>query len=244
MGIFLIGCAVLLAVGCAAVRLEAPGEEEKGRTAATEEQARSPEATASEEARCEGTRTFDVFKKQGISYIADSSVQPGDSEARFITNDLPGCPNGGLLPGTEKPDRLAGEEGEDEVRGLGAADTLTGGHGRDVIYGGPGDDGLYGGGKEPLEFIRDSSKNVLYGGAGRDELVGANGEDVLYGGEGDDRWLFGYGGEDVLYGGDGNDFVDGSFDGQRRDRLYCGKGKDEYDADRNDYVDSSCEVKY
>ena len=28
-----------------------------------------------------------------------------------------------------------------------------------------------------------------------------------------------------------------------RDELYCGEGKDEYTADRLDYVDSSCEKK-
>jgi hypothetical protein len=28
-----------------------------------------------------------------------------------------------------------------------------------------------------------------------------------------------------------------------RDELYCGPGKDEYHADRLDYVDSSCEEK-
>jgi hypothetical protein len=61
--------------------------------------------------------------------------------ARFTTNDLPGCPKGGLLSGTDKPDQLAGEEGADEVRALGGNDFLAEGHGRDaidVIYGGPG----------------------------------------------------------------------------------------------------------
>ena len=49
-------------------------------------------------------------------------------------------------------------------------------------------------------------------------------------------------GEDVLYGGDGNDVLTG-VDDRQRDKLYCGKGKDEYVADKNDYVDSSCEKK-
>src|SRR5215203_4040679 len=55
---FLLGCAVLLFLGCAAGRSEAP--EEQGHTEATKEQARSPEGTASEEAQCEGTRTFQM----------------------------------------------------------------------------------------------------------------------------------------------------------------------------------------
>jgi hypothetical protein len=28
-----------------------------------------------------------------------------------------------------------------------------------------------------------------------------------------------------------------------KDKLYCGKGKDQYYADKKDYVSSSCEVK-
>jgi hypothetical protein len=57
---FLIGCAVLLlGVGCAGTRSKAPPEEKRQEhtEATTKEQTRSPEATASEEARCEGTRT-------------------------------------------------------------------------------------------------------------------------------------------------------------------------------------------
>ena len=240
---FLIGCAVLLVVGCAGARSEAPQEEQQGHTEATKEQAHSPEAT-SEEDRCKGTRTFDVLKEQGIDYISDGSVKPGDAEARRITNDVPGCPTGGPLSGTDEPDRLAGGEGGDEVRGLGAADMLSGGPGPDIIYGGPGGDALYGGGGI-LEFepSTDRSKNVLHGQAGADELTGQRGDDVLYGGAGDDKGLWGVGGEDVIYGGDGNDFLYGIFDGGERDELYCGKGNDEYDADKNDYVDSSCEVK-
>jgi RTX calcium-binding nonapeptide repeat (4 copies) len=225
VGTYLIGCAVLLmVVGCAGVRSQAPQEEEQGHTEATKEQEGAPEAT-SEEARCEETRTFDVLKRQNIAGIADSSVQPGDPEALYTTNDLTGCPTGGVLSGTDEPDRLAGENSEDEVRGLGAADTLLGGYGSDVIYGGPGDDELYGGGLVGLEHYRDWSKDVIHGGPGRD-------------------YLDGDGGEDVLRSGDGNDLLNATEDQGRPDRLYCGEGKDEYIADKSDHVDSSCEVDF
>jgi Ca2+-binding RTX toxin-like protein len=235
MGAFLLGCVVL--VGCSGVRSEAPKEKQE-----------HTKATASEEAQCGGTRTIDLTQVSSatVATIADSSVQPGDPEAFYVTNDLPGCPNGGLLSGTDKSDRLGGVDGEDEVRGLGAADMLSGGGGSDVLYGGPGDDELQGGagpiGSDPFY---DRSKNVLHGGPGRDFLAGAEGDDVIYGGEGDDKMLWGGGGEDALYGGDGNDYLDG-ISGQRdrtRDKLYCGEGKDEYSADKLDYVDSSCEVE-
>src|SRR5215208_5957747 len=142
------------------------------------------EASKKEVARCEGTRKIN-----------------GNLPARFTTNDLPGCPQGGLLLGTDKADvdpypdhpGLEGQAGDDEIRGLGANDYLSGGDGKDVLYGGPGEDRIDGGK-----------------------------------------------GEDVIYGGDGNDSL-AAKDGQR-DKLYCGKGKDEYFADKNDYVDSSCEV--
>jgi hypothetical protein len=239
---FLIGCAfLLLAVGCAGVRSEAPKEKQGQAEDTKQEQGRSPEATASEEARCGGTRSIDL---QGRTYT---------------TNDIPGCPNkGGLLLGTDKTDKvsvygdsylgLAGEDGDDEIRGLGANDWIFGGLGSDVIYGGDGHDLLEGGtyGGNPDE----SSKDVLHGGPGKDDLTDFDGgDDVLYGGDGDDKPLAGGAGEDVIYGGDGNDLIDAvsaSSTGfpitKERDEIYCGKGKDDYMADKLDYVDSSCEV--
>jgi hypothetical protein len=215
VGTFLIGCAVLLVVGCAGVRSEAPqGEQE-----------RSPKATASEEARCGETQTIDWY---------------GESA---VTNDVPGCPNGGLLSGTDKPDKLDGADGEDEVRGLGANDELIGGSGSDVIYGGPGDDFLKGNTFSGGD--RDGSKDVLHGGPGSDQLSDLDGgDDVLHGGSGDDLDVIGGGGEDIIYGGDGNDLIDGATaDRQQRDKLYCGEGRDQYVADELDYVSSNCEVK-
>jgi hypothetical protein len=113
--------------------------------------------------------------------------------------------------------------------------------GSDVIYGGPGDDGLRGDSVEK-DGGADVSKDVLHGGPGQDWIDGGKGDDVIYAGDGNDRFIFGCAGDDVLYGGDGNDILDIDFrcDGGR-DKLYCGKGWDEYLADRHDYVDSSCE---
>ena len=195
---FLIGCSVALVVlGCAGVRSQAP-REEQGNTEATKEQTHSSGAASSEEARCRQTRTFK------------------DKESGWLitTNDLPGCPNGGLLSGTDKDEKLSGNKGEDEIRGLGGSDFIFGGDSNDVIYGGPGNEAL---------------------------LLGGEGDDVIYAGDGDDGETIGGNGEDVVYGGDGNDAplqVDGD---RQRDKLYCGAGRDHYFADKIDYVDSSCE---
>ena len=191
MRTFLIGCAFLLMVGCSGTRSEAPKEEKhQGHAEATNtEQTRSPEPTDSEEeARCDRTLTIKLKHRGGLT---------------TVTNDVPGCPNGGMLLGTGKPDYLQGRNGDDEIRGLGGKDVLDGGPGSDVLYGGPGDDGA---------------------------LVGGPGEDAMYGSDGDDRIA-----ATRVPGGDRGD-------GQR-DELYCGKGKDRYAADKNDYVDSSCEKK-
>src|SRR5215213_5445008 len=174
---FLIGCALLLMADASGVLAEASQQNKHKRTEATNnEQTHSPKATASEEAKCEGTRKINVNL-------------PG----RFTTNDLPGCPKGGLLSGTEKGDALAGEKGDDEVRGLGGSDEVWGGDGNDVLYGGPGND-------------------VIHGGPGDDHYVrGSKGEDVIYGGPGDDTKLNGGGlglkdgQRDKLYCGEGRD---------------------------------------
>src|SRR5215218_9138224 len=151
-----------------------------------------------EEARCEGTRKINV-----------------NLPARFTTNDILGCPQGGLLLGTDKPDLMAGEKGDDEVRGLGGSDDVMGGLGDDVLYGGADNDSLIGDG------------------------TGEDGNDTIYGGPGDDK-LDG-GPSDAVYGGRG-ELLPGGGDGQR-DKLYCGEGRDSYFADKEDHVSSSCEVK-
>jgi hypothetical protein len=225
---FLIGCAfLLLVVGCAGTT--------SSETSNKKEQGRSLQATESEvEARCEGTRTYHRYQVlHGPGYWngtqrtgSEEEMRKADKKARHngnkvrdlgleTTNELPGCPNkGGLLLGTDKTDLLDGKHGDDEVRSLGGRDGITGGPGNDILYGGDGVDGISGG----------------------------KGDDVIHAGDGNEDFLSGGQGEDVIYGGDGNDTLDGE-DGQR-DKLYCGKGNhDGYLADKNDYVDSSCEKK-
>src|SRR5215211_1768790 len=166
VGAFLMGCAVLLvAVGCAGVRSEAP-KEKQGHTEATKEQAHSGGA-APEEGRCAGTR-------------ATNKGHPP-----IVTNDLVGCPKGGLLSGTDKSDELDGGDGNDEIHSLGDKDFLYGGAGSDVLYGGPGDDLLKG---NTVVGIGDpSNKDVLYGGPGSDQLNDWDGgDDAFHGGDGDD----------------------------------------------------------
>jgi hypothetical protein len=202
VGTFLIGCVILLGVGCAGTSSETSNKKE--------EQGRSPQATASKEAaRCEGTQTLKLKDLYKLKYPSRGGF---GKNTLVTTNDLPGCPKGGLLSGTDKADKLDGGEGDDEVHALGGEDILAGGKGNDVVYGGPGSDDL----DDP-----DKGDDVFYGGAG-----------------GDGMWAGG--GEDVLYGGDGNDFLTADEDRQR-DKIYCGKGKDLYSADKIDYVDSSCE---
>ena len=202
--VFLIGCAVLLGVGCAGMRSEAP-EEGQGHSEVAEDQARSD--------RCERTR--------GIVLMGGG----------YTTNDVPGCPKGGLLVGTDGPntgmnspmqDYLYGGDGEDEVRGLGANDEIHGGLGGDVIYGGPGFDFIFAG------AVRgpDRSKDTLYGGDGPDDIGGDYGDDVLHGGDGNDTLVAGSHDDDL-----------------GADKLYCGAGTDKYFAGRLDYVSNSCEVK-
>jgi Ca2+-binding RTX toxin-like protein len=214
---FVIGCAVFLMVGTSGVQAEASNKEG---------------------ARCEGTRKINV-----------------NMPARFTSNDLPGCPQGGLLSGTDgSDDYLAGEKGDDEVRSLGGKDFVMGGPGNDVIYGGADNDGLTGDGRE------ENGNDIIYGGPGDDDVnvftAEDDGNDDIYGEPGDDK-LKGWEGEDDIYGGPGDDKLDGGpsdavlaggellpggGDGQR-DKLYCGEGRDSYTADKEDYVDSSCEVK-
>jgi hypothetical protein len=170
---FLIGCSVLLvAVGCAGV----------GSEARHKEQTHSPQATASEEARCQGTSTTE---------------SPIGGPARFTTNDIPGCPKGGLLLGTDKHDYLYGKDGDDVIRGLGGRrDDLYGGSGNDKIYGGDGNDSLGG----------SPGEDVIYGGDGNDFLWSKDGQrDKLYGGKGKDQCTF-----------DKLDYVDSSCEKKKR----------------------------
>jgi hypothetical protein len=205
MGAFLMGCAVLLMFGCSGGRSGAPQEEKQGRS----------EEEASEEDRCEETRTINRTRGAVMGWM----IPPGT----YVTNDVPSCPNkGGLLSGTDERDLLAGEDGEDEVRGRGARDTLLGGYGSDAIYGEVGRDFLVGGGGDDVLYGGDGDDKLLYGGAGEDVIYGGDGNDIL---DGSDRARVPQ--QDKLYCGKGRDIY--STDWPRGPQL--------------DYVSSSCEEK-
>jgi hypothetical protein len=245
---FVLGGAVLLMADASGVLAEASQHNKQKHTEASKkEQGSSPQATASDEARCEGTRTYHIYEvihRPGywngpLRTGSEEDIKKADKKAGqftmdfgvYTTNDLPGCPKGGLLLGTDKPDKLDGKEGDDEIHGLGGSDHyLDGGPGNDILYGSDGDDATI-----PIE---KAAPNTASGGEGLD---GGDGNDAIYGGDGDDG-VYGGNGEDVLYGGDGNDIVADDYD-EQRDKLYCGEGRDEYIAVKNDYVDSSCEKK-
>ena len=212
---FLIGCAVLLlVVGCSGTRSET----------SKKEQTRSPEATASEEvARCQGTRTYHLY------FVV------------YTETLMNGPPRTGSEQDMEKADKKAGQKVDDE--GLYTTNDLPGC---------PNKGGLLKGTDKPDKLNGKHGDDEVRGLGGSDgDLEGGPGNDILYGGDGNDFLLAGKG-EDVFYGGDGNDSLSSltfcyrrscsSNDGQR-DKLYCGKGNDRYLADKNDYVDSSCEKK-
>jgi len=176
---FLIGCVVIVVVGCSGP----PSETSK------KEQGSSPQATASEEARCQGTST-----------TKDPRPLSEGPTKRFTTNDMPGCPKGGLLLGTDKHDYLNGNDGDDVIRGLGGGDDLYGGDGKDVLYGGPGEDRI------AVFGPRGKGEDVIYGGDGNDLLWSKDGQrDKLYGGKGKDMCTF-----------DKLDYVDSSCEQKRR----------------------------
>ena len=77
------------------------------------------------------------------------------------------------------------------------------------------------------ELAGKKGENEVRGLGGKDEILGGNRSDFLYGGDGNDYLLPGKG-EDVMYGGDGNDFLDDDISDGQQDKLYCGKGRDNY----------------
>ena len=76
---------------------------------------------------------------------------------------------------------------------------------------------------------------MIRGLGGNDEIFNGLGDDVVYAGPGNDN-VSPESGDDVIYGGPGNDRLSGY-------KLYCGKGKDTYVADKKDFVDNSCEKR-
>ena len=170
VGAFMIGCAGLLVVGCSSGVRSEVSPEEHGHAEATEGQARSPKGS-SEQARCEGTRTF---RREGFTEGKGGWFYRGT----YTTNDVPGCPNGGPLSGTDGRKKLYG------------GDVLHGGRDADVLNGEEGDDVLYGGNGDDNRVSGDEGEDVIYGGDGDDFLFANDRQrDRVYCGEGRDKYL-------------------------------------------------------
>ncbi len=108
------------------------------------------------------------------------------------------------------------------------AATRYGTNGDDLMYGTNGADQMYGRG----------GSDLMYGLAGDDLMYGGYGNDFVYGRDGDDN-LYGRYGYDEISGGNGDDYINVK-DG-RRDRVWCGPGRDSFTVDSVDEV-SGCEV--
>jgi VCBS repeat-containing protein len=109
----------------------------------------------------------------------------------------------------------------DREKGPSSSCTIVGTPGPDVLRGTKHDD-------------------FICGLGGDDKILGRGGDDVLQGGGGDDL-LIGGPGNDVLGGGRGNDTLNGLDDATARDRMRCGRGKDQVKADVPDIVRRTCE---
>ncbi len=125
---------------------------------------------------------------------------------------------------------VRGTRGKDVILGSDAADRIDGGGGRDVICGGNGNDVVRGGG----------SHDTVFGGAGNDALAGGTGNDRMFGERGNDRLgARGQGrGQDTLFGGPGRDVV--RSEGDWKDKVSCGSGRDSAVADLFDRL-AACE---
>jgi Ca2+-binding RTX toxin-like protein len=180
VGAFLVGCAVLVAGG-SGVRAE--GSQDEQHTEATNEDQGLLPGAASEEDRCEETRT--IVRQGGAGYA---------------TNDVPGCPVGTAcsLAATEQTIctvarvrcvalvvlivRLTNSgEGTAAMSSTAGADFLYGQQDDDVLYGGDSGEILVDGGK---------GEDVVHGADGNDYLVeAADGQrDKLYCGKGSDHY--------------------------------------------------------
>jgi len=155
--------------------------------------------------------------------------------------------------GADGGDSLAGGPGNDALAGGPGDDALAGGPGSDRLSGGEGDADVadYGDARSPVSVTFDGIADD--GRANEHDDVGADVEGFRGGGE-DDTVRGGA----LLDGGDGEDYLDGGADTDRlrggaggdtlrsrdgaTDRVSCGSGRDLVVADRQDQIDSDCEV--
>jgi hypothetical protein len=140
---FLVGCAVLLAIGCEGVRSEAPQEEQQSHAESTKEGQEHTEATS------EATREQqELYGGPGYDFLRGG-----------VGKDI--------LHGVAGSDELVGGAGDDIIYGGDGDDMIFAVEGEDVLYGGDGNDYLDGRDAGP----KDTQRDELFCGAGRDKAI-------------------------------------------------------------------------
>lgn len=129
------------------------------------------------------------------------------------------------------PEQCSGSSGHDTITGSDSADIIYAKGGPDLVNARGGADHVNGGRGNDLP----GEDGGLEGGAGDDVVKGAIGDDTVQDGARNDA--------DRLYGDRGRDFVNG-VDGDNRDFVNCGLGRDFFDADPGDRVAANCEVPF
>lgn len=148
----------------------------------------------------------------------------GTAAAQIVAQDVVTCSKGG-------PERCNGSSGNDRITGSSRADKIYAFAGSDLVDARGGQDVVLGG----ADNDDPNAGGGLEGGAGNDTVRGQKGNDTV---QDEPR-----GDVDRLFGNEGNDFVDG-LDGDQRDVLDCGSGRDVYQADRRDEVRRNCEREF
>jgi Ca2+-binding RTX toxin-like protein len=180
----------------------------------------------------------------GLPFGGGRAVTLGDLARMGVGRDHP-CRNRRYgrniaLVGTSRRDRMSGSNLADRMFGFRRGDSLSGAIGGDCVDGGGGRDRLSGSlGGDFL--IGAAGRDKVWGGPGRDKVRGGKGRDLVNGESGNDRLRGGRGndtlnagfGRDRVYGGRGSDTINAAVAGPRQ-RIDCGRGRDEVRMNFND----------
>jgi diguanylate cyclase (GGDEF)-like protein len=152
---------------------------------------------------------------------------------------------GATLHGGPGNDQLFGSGGKDSIEGQDGNDVLGGPYGNDNVRGGPGNDTLTASYfTSPVALSLDGVAND--GVAGDHSNVNGDVENLI--GSPKDDTLVGNAAANVIDGGPGRDVIRGNGGGDTlrvrdntQDKVFCGVGHDDVDADTSDQLGADCD---